>query len=98
MVARRKSKTPAAHPERLSEWAVEGAGGKKRWLKPEMTIKVQGVSGEFRIKYIGTDGLLTCWGGTKHRQSMRSFRADQLKQVVRNTRARAEALDVASES
>jgi len=97
MPTRRKSKNPPKLPPRLDELAVPGKNGKNRWLKPGMVVKIVGSRGEFKIKYISEDGTLTAWGGTKNRQRMRSVRADQLKQVVRNTRERAEKLDEAVE-
>jgi hypothetical protein len=46
-------------------------------IERDQQLVVENEEGSFFFRYIGPDGSLTCWGGSKGHESWRNFRADR---------------------
>jgi len=56
----------------LTNPEVDGAA-----IEAGQQIVVENEEGSYFFRYIGPDGSLTCWGGTKGHESWRNFRVER---------------------
>lgn len=70
-----KSKVPASTKSEVPVFTKSEVDGTV--IEVGQQIVVEKEEGSYFFRYIGPDGSLTCWGGTKGHESWRNFRLDR---------------------